>query len=559
MPNSRYIKSLCSTLLLVFVTACENKNDPEVQYRMDDPEVQYRMGEEYESGQMGVQDLTQAKFWFEKSANQGYADAQVKMGEYHFIQGDTQDYAQAFQWFEKAANQGNAAAQVKMGDRYYNGYDLERDFALAFSWYQKAVEIHPEAQYRIGYFHKYRLSLPSKPSPVPEVDYQKSLVLFGQAAKAGHPAAHYELGLMYYKAQGVDKDLDKAYELFKFANEHKVYEADRWFEIAQESLDEIEVFKTALKIASDGSADSETLFKLGRMYERGEGTDFDQDAARRWYIEASKGGSGAAQYTLMESYWRGFSYKKGNLDSLSKGLAQAKLAAKSEQLEEHMLFNAANYVQWFEERLEDINKFTIVSNQAQTQSDAEAQFLLAEMYGHGKGVGRNSKLAYEWYQKAGVQGHKIAQHQLGVIHYYGSDRYFRDAGIEKNLNESFQWHLKSAKQGFAEAEYQVSLMYFGGEGTSVNKQKALFWEKKAADNSHIQAMFDHGQRLFDGDSVKQDVRQGLKLLEKSADAENLSAQLKLIDIYRDGDGVKADAEKADYWSRRGDENPNIKY
>ena len=58
------------------------------------------------------QDFKQAVYWYTKAAEQGFANAQYRLG-YMYDYGDEipQDYKQAFFWYTKAAEQGHYFAK----------------------------------------------------------------------------------------------------------------------------------------------------------------------------------------------------------------------------------------------------------------------------------------------------------------------------------------------------------------------------------------------------------------------------------------------------------------
>lgn len=59
---------------------------------------------------------------------------------YHNALGIPQDYQQARYWYEKAAAQGNADAQYNLGVMYEDGIGVPPDWEKALEWYQKACE-----------------------------------------------------------------------------------------------------------------------------------------------------------------------------------------------------------------------------------------------------------------------------------------------------------------------------------------------------------------------------------------------------------------------------------
>jgi len=54
-------------------------------------------------------------------------------------QGFKRDYDKAFYWYQKSANQGYASAQLNLGNMYYAGFGVAKDFNKARYWYLKAA------------------------------------------------------------------------------------------------------------------------------------------------------------------------------------------------------------------------------------------------------------------------------------------------------------------------------------------------------------------------------------------------------------------------------------
>jgi uncharacterized protein len=76
--------------------------------------------------------------WYLKAANQGYADAQFKLGQiYENGFGVATDYKKAREWYEKAANQRHANAQYALGWLHENGYGVTMDYNKSEEWYRK--------------------------------------------------------------------------------------------------------------------------------------------------------------------------------------------------------------------------------------------------------------------------------------------------------------------------------------------------------------------------------------------------------------------------------------
>ena len=86
-----------------------------------------------------IKGLSQAFYWYKKSAEQGYADAQYDLGwMYYNGDGTVIHKKQAFYWYKKSAKQGYAKAQYNLGLMYYNGEGTLTDKKQAASWMKKA-------------------------------------------------------------------------------------------------------------------------------------------------------------------------------------------------------------------------------------------------------------------------------------------------------------------------------------------------------------------------------------------------------------------------------------
>lgn len=94
-----------------------------------------RKGEMY----FNKKEYTEAVKWFRKAAEQGYAEAQCKLGSYYFhglcVK---QDYVEAAQWYHKAAEQGDHQAQGMLAMLYEEGWGVKKDKIKAKYWRHKA-------------------------------------------------------------------------------------------------------------------------------------------------------------------------------------------------------------------------------------------------------------------------------------------------------------------------------------------------------------------------------------------------------------------------------------
>ena len=77
--------------------------------------------------------------WWRKAAEQGYADAQFRLGlAYGSGEGVAMDKRGAVRWYRKAAEQGHAKAQTNLGYAYDNGGGVITDKREAYIWWSIA-------------------------------------------------------------------------------------------------------------------------------------------------------------------------------------------------------------------------------------------------------------------------------------------------------------------------------------------------------------------------------------------------------------------------------------
>ena len=127
-------------------------------------EAQCALGILYAAGKGVVQDDTEAVQWFRKAAEQGHAEAQYRLGLAHdsgdgmsafsVLDVETQhrlrwpyyiglsvakNDAEAARWYREAAEQGYGDAQLKLGAMYHAGAGVAQDYVGAYMWLDIAM------------------------------------------------------------------------------------------------------------------------------------------------------------------------------------------------------------------------------------------------------------------------------------------------------------------------------------------------------------------------------------------------------------------------------------
>jgi TPR repeat protein len=99
-------------------------------------------------------------------------------------------------------------------------------------------------------------------------------------------------------------------------------------------------------------------------------------------------------------------------------------------------------------------------------SDAEVQFYLGTMYGHGRGVAQDDAKAVSWYRKAADQRLAMAELNLGIMYENG-------LGVARDYSAAAEWFRRAAGQGDGEAQYHLGTLYGHGQGVPQDDGEAL--------------------------------------------------------------------------------------
>lgn len=186
-------------------------------------------------------------------------------------------------------------------DSYYqNAIELRGSARLedVFELYARSAELgHPIAQYNLAMMYSNGESV--------YVDYQQAVYWFRKSAEQSFAPAQYRLGELYYFAKGgLNRNLDKAVELFLMAAKQK---------------------------------DADAQMNLAMLSGTGEGLPLDKEKALSWILKARIGGNPVArsyQKMLNESAKGRFSPEQQHRYWLEKA---AELGIREAQLELQMM------------------------------------------------------------------------------------------------------------------------------------------------------------------------------------------------------------------------------
>ncbi|PKK69856.1 kinase-like protein [Rhizophagus irregularis] len=191
--------------------------------------------------------------------NQNTSESIFLLGYFNYYSiGTTEDKEKAFNLFINASEENHILAQYFVGQ--------------SFEYYEKAAnKDYASGQFKLGWFYDNGISVKNKK------DLKMAAYWYEKAANNRHLTAMYNLGHLYKNGDGVDKDHQKAFELFK-------------------------------KSAEGGYSSGITM--LGRCYSSGIGVNIDKKKAVKLYQKAANLGEKVAQYNLALKYEKGDGVKK---------------------------------------------------------------------------------------------------------------------------------------------------------------------------------------------------------------------------------------------------------
>ncbi|HXR47385.1 MAG TPA: tetratricopeptide repeat-containing serine protease family protein [Candidatus Limnocylindrales bacterium] len=218
--------------------------------KLGDSGCDYFAGDAYLKGNGTATNITEGIHWIEKSADQGYATAQLDLARryyagdalaknltnaihYYELTADNQhdDYranlaqrtldfiystdvtndVEAAKWCRKAAEGGDEISQYNLGVKYENGNGVSVDYAESGKWYQKAADqdFAPAEANLGGCYHDGQ--------GVPR-DFVESVRWWRKAAEQGNAVGEYNLGACYANGEGIPKNYLEAYKWINLAS-----------------------------------------------------------------------------------------------------------------------------------------------------------------------------------------------------------------------------------------------------------------------------------------------------------------------------------------------------
>lgn len=238
------------------------------------------------------------------------------------------------------------------------------------------------------------------------------------------------------------------------------------------SADDIDTLK---RLADEGVP--EAAYRLGYIYQVGEGVSSDFRLAETYLSRAVSGGSKDAILSLAHLYLNHqlLSYKqKGRsllVDAFGAGIESAGLILADSYAKEKYIGDPSEALYWY----------SLMAERGHSVAAFNAGLLSLDPAAGNVDVGR----AIEYFLLAFEQGEPEGARKVGDILRAG--QYSFD---EEDKNKPLFWYIKSAERGSGAAQYNLAYAYFIGDGVESDMTKAHYWAKLAsesgdADGEHL--------------------------------------------------------------------------
>ena len=352
---------------------------------------------------------------------------------------------------EVLAYEDDTEAQVMLGRMLeYGTEDVKQDFTEAISWYQMASDSgNVDGTCALGYFYLTGTGV--------DRDLEKASELFDIAIEGGCKNAY--VGKARVLLAGLtDEDL-------KSVCNPPVSSTDEESKIETDETDETEESEESEETSEESKlSDDELAQKVDDIYNLIYKAQIDGD--------------------IDGSYYLGYAYEKGIgvKGDFKRAFDYYSRAAKSES-----------------------------ADLADQYAKNKANTALGLLYLNGNGVEADSEKAMDYLEVASDNGYAKASYYLGQICENG-------LGVDKNYEQAMEYYLLAADLDYAPALNQVGYMYYNGYGVDVDFASAVYYQKLAALQGYAIAQVNLGFLYENGYGVERNLETALSYYEMAADS-----------------------------------------
>ena len=366
------------------------------------------------------------------------------------------------------------------------------------------------------------------------LDAARAAEFFGQACDSGHALACSHLGFLYDTGEGVGADKALAAESYSRAcdggdatgcyNLGLVYYNGEG--VAEDKTRAAVLYSRACERGGAMGCNN-----LGFLYDIGEGVGEDKVRAAELYRQACDGGE------VMGCNNLGYLYSNGT------GVAEDKAAAAELYRRSCEGGNATGCASlgFRYAKGEGVEKDTAravdLYRQACDGGEAISCHNLGYMYSNGEGVAEDKAAAAELYRQSCEGGAALGCHNLGIGYYLGE-------GVDENHTLAAQLFERACEGGNAAGCHSLGLRYSNGEGVGLDQARAAELYDQACKGGQFQGCSSLADLYYGGVGVPQDRTRAAELSERACEGGDSLGCYNLGVLYSRGAGVDEDQARA---------------
>ena len=247
------------------------------------------------------------------------------------------------------------------------------------------------------------------------------------------------------------------------------------------------------------------LYRLGKMFCHGLGTEQDYEKAFEWFERSAKQKNKFAQFSLANLYYYG--------SGVEKDLSQAFL--------------------WYQ--------------RSSSQGQPYAAYSIAQMYRYGEYVTKDNDTAQRYYKQALSGFLKIESDDMANDDFfYKLGQMFKlGLGTNSDVTKAIEYFRCSAEMNNKNGLFEYGKALLIGEHIPQNTDSAVKLLEKAVKLKNSNAKRFLALEYISGEHLEQDIEKGIALLTECADSGDVIASYRLGKIYLQGEIMPQNLDKAE--------------
>ena len=475
---------------------------------------------------------------------------------------EQQNFGTAHKYLMLEAQKQNALAIHDLAKIYEKGLGVKIDNNVANKYYALALEGFKQIEKNTPHkYIEYRIGKLYETGKGTEKDMINAANWYQKSANNNYKYAQYSLAKLYLSHKGIDTTINnnfpfetEALKLFNLSSDQgnyyatlelaKTYEKGIGTDInlSLSALNYKKAFEGFLKMSLEREDDS-LLYRIGKMYYDGCGTDKNLLKAIEYIEKSAKLNNENAQYLLAQIYLKDYNQNE-NIHKAIEILHN--LSNNDNQMAQYSL---GKFYSNSESEHYDIEKAINLFQKSASKENHFAQYHLGKLFLEGNKIEQNIEYGLDYLNKSSDQNNEYAQYTLAKFYSNPESDYY-------DIGNAITYYEKSATQGNQFAQYQLGKLYLEGIDVGQDISKGLNLLSKSSEQGNDFAQYALGKFYSNSESDYYDIEKAVIFYEKSATQGNQFAQLQLGNLYLWGTKVEKNEELGMYWLNKAIEQGN---